>query len=308
MTKLALGNYPAPVTPFTQKGDFMPDAFAEIIRWHCANGAKGFLVAADNGEHWSLSLKEIAAITEIAMRETKGRLPVYVGAWAISEREAIARAEAAANAGAYGLCVKPQYYVHTWAAATKADIVGRFEAVGKAVPLPMMVYNSPGRTGVSITQEHLHAICDVVQAEALKDSNYSPQHQVQNCLQFHDRLCILISNSLFYFQGLLLGAGGTMACELEVIGQDVGQVFRFQSLTADERRQLLRTMVDVSAVLHDCGTVPAAYKAALNMIGLPAGYTREPLRPLTPDMEAKVRDLLVRHVALESRRALQAAS
>ncbi len=299
MPKLAMGNYPAPVTPFSQKGDFMPDAFAEIIRWHIRNDAKGFLIAADNGEHWALSLKEISAITEITMRETKAKLPVYVGAWAISEKETIERARAAADAGAYGLCVKPQYYVHSWAEASKADIVGRFEAVAKAVPLPMMVYNSPGRTGVHINQEHLRAICDVAQVEALKDSNYNPLHQFENWAQFHDRICVLISNCLFYFQGLLLGAGGTMACELELVGKNVQQVFDFQKLTPEERRGLLRTLTEISAILHDCGTVPSAYKAALNMIGLPAGYTREPLRPLAPEAEAKVRAMLVRHGVID---------
>lgn len=74
----------APVTPFSEKGEFLPDAYTEIIRWHLRHGTRGFLVAADNGEHWALSPKEIREIAEITMREAKGDLPVYVGAWAIT--------------------------------------------------------------------------------------------------------------------------------------------------------------------------------------------------------------------------------
>ena len=98
MKRLEIGCYPATVTPFSEQGDFMADAFAEILRWHIACGSKGFLIAGDNGENWTLDLKELREITEIAMREADGR-PVYVGAWAITEREAIERA----NNTCYGL-------------------------------------------------------------------------------------------------------------------------------------------------------------------------------------------------------------
>ena len=71
MKQLEIGCYPAPVTPFSKKGAFMADAFAEILRWHIACGSKGFLIAGDNGENWALDLKELREITEIAMREAE---------------------------------------------------------------------------------------------------------------------------------------------------------------------------------------------------------------------------------------------
>ena len=202
----------APVSPFTDKGDFMPDAYAELIRWYVERGTRGFLVAADNGEHWTLSVEEIARITEITMKESEGKLPVYVGAWAITERETIERAEAAANAGAYGLCVKPQFYVHSWADATEADIIGRFEAVAKAVPLPMMVYNSPNRTGVNISHELLHKICDVVEADCLKDTSGDANFLLQRVLQFKDKLSVLVGGSFFYTGMLLARAAPSAPC------------------------------------------------------------------------------------------------
>lgn len=296
MRKIPVGRYPAPVAPFSQSGDFMPDAFAELLRWYIPRGAKGFLIAGDNAEHWSLTPQEIGQMTEIAMRETKGRMPVYVSAWAISERETIARAEAAAKAGAYGLCVKPQFYIHAWTGASTADIVRRFEVVGKAVPLPMMVYNSPNRTGVNITQEALAAICDVVEVEALKDTSHDTQHLIRNVLQFHDRLSVLLSESVF-MTGMLLGGGGTIGTGLDLF-PNADRIFEFERMSPEERRQLQRWMTEVASVINRTGTIPAAYKAAFNMLGLPGGYLREPVPNLTPEQEAKVRDLLVRWGAL----------
>jgi dihydrodipicolinate synthase/N-acetylneuraminate lyase len=306
MTKIPFGRYPAPVAPFSEKGDFMPDAFTEILRYYLDNGAKGFLIAGDNAEAWALSLKEIAQMTEIATREAEGR-PVFVGAWAISERETIERAEAAANAGAYGLCVKPPHYIHSWADAAKEDIVRRFEVVAKAVPLPMMVYNSPNRTNVVITPEALEAICDVCEVEALKDTNHDAKHQLENVLHFHDRMAVLVSGAAF-IPAMLLGAGGTIGTGIDLFGDKADRIFEFEGMTPEERRGLQQWLFDVGRVINTTGTIPAAYKAAFNMIGLPAGYLREPLPPLRPDEEARVRDLLVRYGALEEPAAKRVAS
>jgi 4-hydroxy-tetrahydrodipicolinate synthase len=288
----------APVTPFSAKGDFMADAYEEIVRWHLEHGSRGFLVAADNGEHWALSTKEIAQITKITMRVTKGKVPVYVGAWAITEHEAVERAAAAANAGAYGLCVKPQFYVHSWAPATEADIIGRFRAVAKAVPLPMMIYNSFNRTNVNISHEVLHKLCDVVQADCLKDTNGDANFIMERVLQFSNKLCVLVSEKYFYM-GMVLGAGGIIGTDLDLFGHDADRIFEYENMSVDERRDWQLRINEIGRAINYFGTIPAAYKAAWNMMGLPAGHLRDPLRPIAREQEAELRSLMVKWGILE---------
>ena len=275
MKRLQIGCYPAPVTPFSAKCDLMEDAFAEILRWHVRDGARGFLIAGDNGENWALSDDELRRVAAVAKREAKGR-PFYVGACAITEKETIRRAAAAAEGGAYGLCIKPQHYVHTWAKAADADVVGRFAAVAKAVPLPVMVYNSPNRNAVHISHDQLAQIMGVCDAEALKDNDYALQHQIENCILFHDKINILVSYSMFLFTGMLMGARGVIGSPLEYFGNP-DRIFDFPSMSEDERRRLMQLAIDVKQANSYLGTVPAPYKAALNMIGLPAGFTRDGL-------------------------------
>ncbi len=284
----------------------MPDAYAELVRWFVERGTRGFLVAADNGEHWTLSLDEIKRITEITMKESGGTMPVYVGAWAITEKEAIERAAAAAEAGAYGLCVKPQFYVHSWTDASEADIVGRFEAVAKAVPLPMMIYNSPNRTNVNITHDMLHKICDVVEADCLKDTSGDPAFLLQRVLQFRDKLSVLVSGSSFY-TGMLLGAGGMIATVADLFGHDADRIFDFESMTEDERREEMVKQLELGDCINLLGTIPAAYKCAWNMMGLPAGHLRDPLKPLTPEQEGKLRAMMTKWGVLTADQAVRAA-
>jgi 4-hydroxy-tetrahydrodipicolinate synthase len=297
----------APVTPFSEKGDFMADAYAEIIRWHLKHGTRGFLVAADNGEHWALSLKEIRQIAEITMRESKGKLPVYVGAWAITEREAIERAAAAAEGGAYGLCVKPQHYVHSWTDATEADVVGRFEAVYKATRLPQMVYNSPNRTGVNITHDLLRKILDVVDADCLKDTSYDPGFISQRVLQFHDKLSVLVGTNAFFASNMMLGAGGFIGSQADLLGDEADRFYDFQTMSEAERRALVACYNELAHCTNRVGTIPAGYKAALNMIGLPAGHLRDPLKPISAEQSEMLRATLTKWGILKGDAAKRAA-
>lgn len=289
----------APVTPFAANGDFMPDAYEELVHWHLDHGAGGFLVAADNGEHWALSLKEIAQITNITMRVTGGKLPVYVGAWAITEREAIERASAAADAGAYGLCVKPQFYVHSWSPATEADVVGRFEAVAKAVPLPMMVYNSYNRTNVNISHDMLHRICDVAHAECLKDTNGDISFLIERVLRFHDKTAVLMNEGQF-FMGMMIGAAGVISTVSDLFTTEANRMFDYKEMTVEERREWQLKQNELGRAVSYFGTIPAGYKAALNMMGLPAGHLRDPLRPLSPKQEEELSSLLVKWGIIEA--------
>ncbi len=297
----------APVTPFSEKGEFLADAYAEIIRWHLKHGTRGFLVAADNGEHWALSPKEIREISEITMRESKGKLPVYVGAWAITEREAIERANAAAEGGAYGLCVKPQHYVHSWTDATEQDVVGRFDAVYKATKLPMMVYNSPNRTGVNITHDLLRKIIDVVDVDCLKDTAYDPAFISQRVLQFHDKVSVLVNTNAFFFSNMMLGAGGFIGSQADLFGDQADRFYDFETMTPAERRELVTCYNEIAECTNRLGTIPTSYKAMWNMMGLPAGHLRDPLKPLSPEQTEKLRATMVKWGLLKDGMAKRAA-
>ena len=107
------------------------------------------------------------------------------------------------------------------------------------------------------------------------------------------RLSQTRGHDFFLMTGMLLGARGVIGSPLEYFGNP-DRIFEFQSMSDEERRQLMQLAIDIKQVNSYLGTVPAPYKAGLNMIGLPAGYTRDPLRPLTPEEEAKLRSVLVK--------------
>jgi dihydrodipicolinate synthase/N-acetylneuraminate lyase len=142
--------------------------------------------------------------------------------------------------------------------------------------------------------------------EALKDTNHDAGHQLENVLRFHDRMAVLVSGPAF-MPAMLMGAGGTIGTGMDLFA-DADRMFAFADMTPADRRALQRKIFDVSRVINTTGTIPAAYKAAFNMLGLPGGHLREPVPALTPAEEAAVRDLLVRYGAIDGAAAEGATS
>lgn len=284
------GSVPAVVTPFDENGSLMLDRFEQVVAWHIEQGAEGICVAGDNGESWSLTPDERRGLAEAAVRIVGGRVPVLMGASATMARQTIALAEIAANAGVDALMTGPQSYVLR---ATTAEIVDRFVALHKAVPLPIVAYNSPRRTGLNLDVETLGAVCDAVPVIGLKEASRDFFHTT-NIIRVHgQRLSVLIGPCPLIFPGLALGARGFIASGPELFG---AKAARIRSMAAgppnDETRTLHFALTRIYETLMSTGTWPAALKAALNMIGVPAGLTRDPVQPLTPDDESRLRSIL----------------
>jgi 4-hydroxy-tetrahydrodipicolinate synthase len=284
------GNVPAVVTPFTGSGELMIDAFAEIIRWHLANGVDGICIAGDNGEGWSLTADERRRLAEVAVREIGGRVPLLMGTSAVSARQTIALAEIAVAAGADALLVQPQAYVLK---ATLAEIVGRYEAVARAVAAPVVVYNSPRRTGVNLDASTLRAVCEVADVIGVKESSRDFFHTTHIIEEFGARYAVMIGPSPFIFPGLALGARGFISTGPELLGAGAQRIIALAAqASSPESRNLHFTITRIYEALMDTGTWPAALKAALTMIGLPAGVPREPVGLLGRESQEKLRATL----------------
>ncbi len=284
------GNFPAVVTPFDADGNIMLDCFADLVGWHLESGADGICVAGDNGEAWTLDVEDRRCLAETAVERVNGRVPVLMGASATTAGHSIVLAEAAARAGVDALMIGPQSYVLK---ATTAEIVDRFTAIHRAVPLPVVVYNSPRRTGLELDGDSLAAICDAVPVVGLKESSRDFFHLTGRIERFGERLCVFVGPAPFIFPGLAIGARGFISSGPELFA---GRTATIRALVLEkpsaEGRALHFGLTRIYRTLMDTGTWPAALKAALNMIGVPAGIPREPVQPLSAEAEARLRTVM----------------
>ena len=284
------GNFPAVVTPFTENGDILYDHFAEVVQWHVDRGCDGICVAGDNGEAWTLDVDERRNLAETAVRQVSGRVPVLMGASTTTARQSIAYAEAAAEAGVDALMVGPQPYVLK---ATTAEIVDRFSAIHAAVPLPMVVYNSPRRTGLEMAPDIFGAVCDAVPVLGVKEASRDFFHLTNMIQRFGERVCIFVGPAAYIFPGLAMGARGFISSGPELFGDQASRICSLASKKpCPEARTLHFGLTRIYQTLMGTGTWPAALKTALNLIGVPAGVPREPVQTLTPEAAAHVKEVM----------------
>lgn len=291
---LTSGNFggfvPAVVTPFNAEGEIMHDAFSDLVGWLIDIGASAVCIAGDNGESWTLDASERRRLVEVAVKRSAGRVPILGGASAPTLATALKYAEASLDAGAEGLLVMPQTYVLK---ATRSELVDRFSSFAKAVDAPIVLYNSPRRAGVGLSTDDVEAILDVAPVIGIKESTRDFVHQTEMIHRFGKRVAMMIGPGYFIFPGIALGARGYIATGPELLGSVAGKITAMAAEKPSPESTLLHTRITrIYDGLMSLGTWPAAFKAALNLIGQPAGVPREPVQPLDSQTTDKLKRLL----------------
>lgn len=298
MTSAALrqrlqGLFSVTVTPFDETGAFSPSAFETVLEWHLGQGAKGLTIAADNGEASLLSLEDRRRMAEVAVRTAAGRVPVVMGAigtHAFTAVETARMVEVAAEAGVDAVLIAPAPYLH---GGTRAEIVGRYRDIYKAVPLPILAYNNPRHFGVPIEGDTLQALVDEIDIVGVKQSSRHFLDISSEIARFGDRLSMFMGCGYLIMPGLAAGAAGIMSTGIDLFGADCGRVVDLaRAAWTDETRRLHLKIGRAYTFLLETGTPPAGLKAAMNLLGLPAGKPRPPVAPLEPEAVERLCTLL----------------
>jgi 4-hydroxy-tetrahydrodipicolinate synthase len=290
MSTAIRGFIPAVVTPFDSGGNIQLGDFETIIRWFLDINADGICLAGDNGESWALSIDERRDLLTTSRRVAGDKIPVILGASAATTKQAIKYAELAAAEGAGAILLMPQTYVLK---ASRAEMTAHFRNVAAAVNIPIVAYNSPRRSGIAMSVDDIAAICDVAPVVALKESTRDVHHLSHVIRRLGQRIAVMTGPASYIFLGAALGAAGFIATGPELLAKKASRLMEVgRSAPTAEYRELHHALSRIYEFLMTAGTWPAALKASLNMIGLPAGVPREPVQALQPPELEKLRTLL----------------
>lgn len=188
---LPCGSLVALITPMFADGSVDEEALRKLFRWHVDCGTDGLVVLGTTGEASTLSPAERLNVLRITQEEAVGKLPVVIGTGAIQPAAAIKMGEEAAEHGASGVLVVTPYYVKP----TQKGLIKYYEQIADNSPLPIVLYNVPGRTGVDMTpitigalSEHPRIVGVKVRTRFLASAPTQPRH----CWP-HPRACLLMS-------------------------------------------------------------------------------------------------------------------
>src|SRR5215207_2915950 len=161
------GVLPALITPFTDEGAAIdPQALATIVDRLIGAGAGGLVPGGSTGEFTTLSDAERRALTEVCVEAAAGRVPVVAGTGALSTRETVELSVHAERAGAAAVMIVPPFYD----ALSWRELRTHYVAVAEAISIPIVYYNLPSASGVTLDADQLRELRSVARVTSMKDT------------------------------------------------------------------------------------------------------------------------------------------
>lgn len=272
------GYVPAIATPFNERGEIMEDAFVELFEFLLSRGATCVCISGDNGESWALNAAERGRLVRLAKDTAKGRVPVMMGISAPTIDTSIAYIKAAEDNGADVLLSMPQTYVLK---ASEAELMARFDKVSAATQLPLVLYNSPRRMGFSLTIDQTEALLNNHNVIGIKESQRDFFYHTHLLKRLGHRLSVMTGPCHYIMPAFALGAKGFIATGPEFTDLLPSKMAAVGAGAPDDTyRHAHYQLTVLYELLMGLGTWPASFKAALNLIGLPAGVPRDPVMAL----------------------------
>jgi dihydrodipicolinate synthase/N-acetylneuraminate lyase len=135
------------ITPFDEKARVDEQIMRQLVEFHIGAGVQGLFVLGSTGQGPAMSVDERKKAATVALNEAHGRVPVVIHVGTADTESTVELAEHAAAHKADAVAIVPPYY---YSDHTEYEIVAHYKAVGKAVPLPIFIYENPKYSGISI--------------------------------------------------------------------------------------------------------------------------------------------------------------
>jgi 4-hydroxy-tetrahydrodipicolinate synthase len=177
MRKVFTGVGTALITPFTASGALDEGAVRRLAKRQIDAGIHFLVPCGTTGETPTLTPDERRRIVEICVDEARGRALVLAGAGGYDTREIVHAAKEMQNAGADGLLSVTPYYNRP----TPEGLYQHYKAIADATPLPIVVYNVPGRTGCNVDPATLVKLATIPTVVAVKEASGNVTQMAEIC-------------------------------------------------------------------------------------------------------------------------------
>lgn len=280
------GTATALITPFTEDDKVDVKALCEIVERQIASGVDALVALGTTGEPATLSEEEKKQVVEVCIKQTRGRVPVIVGAGSNSTRHAIETCRMAQDLGADGLLVVTPYYNK----CTQEGLVEHYGAIADSTSLPIICYNVSSRTGVNMLPETFARIAKRKNVIGIKEASGNME-QIEKCLA----LCpdkVISGDDALTLPIMAMGGLGVISVASNVCPKYVADMthYALDGEWEKARKMQLALLPLISALF--CEVNPIPIKKAMAIKGYCTSKLRLPLTSLTPNNAEKLAKIL----------------
>lgn len=299
-----IGVVPPCITLFDDSGEIDYRKTCQHVDWLIDIGVDGLIIIGTCGEFPALDRSERTRLAEEIIGSTDSRIPIYVGVNHTSTRTAIELAKHAEQADATGIMSVSPYY----SAPPEREVLTYFRDLAASVSIPLIVYNNPGASGVSLSIQALADLANEGVASIIKESHGDPTRIHDLRLKVPEQTSLIYGEDYGAYEAILAGADGWVA-----------GVGNFMPRHALRLWELCRTGDVNAAKEHWFRILPLVnmtshkpmfgrpderpdyiqiYKASLDILGRYGGPTRRPLLPL-PDDDSEFLKSLIQELSMD---------
>lgn len=271
------GIYPPIITPYHEDYSIDYQGFETMIEHLIKAGVDGIIVGGTTGEYYVQTREERIELMGVAREVIKGRLPLIVGTGAIRTGDCIEYGELAKSNGADAILMSAPFY----ACPTQLELVNHALAIDRAVNLPIVLYNFPGRTGTNMGAEFFDRVGRSPNFAAVKEStgDIEQLHMLARDYPHITLLCGMDDQALEFFAW---GARGWVCAGGNCLPREHMALYQAVAVDNDvaKGKRIMSALMPFMRLLEQGGKLIQFVKYACELQGLPAGTVRRPLRPL----------------------------
>jgi len=264
------------ITPFKKDGSVDYEALERVIDYQLNNGADFLCILATTGETPCLTADEKVAIKQLVVKQVAGRIPIVMGCGGNNTAAVVEELKNTDWSGIDGILSVCPYYNKP----SQEGLYQHFKAIAKASPLPVILYNVPGRTGINLKAETTCRLAhDCENIVAIKEASGSLE-QVDDIIKNRpDGFDVLSGDDALTFPMVASGAAGVISVIGNALPKEFSRMIRYEFRGEYEpARRIHHKFTELYQLLFVDGN-PAGVKALLHEMGMIENELRLPLVP-----------------------------
>lgn len=289
--KKITGALTALVTPFKQNGEVDVESIKNLVNWQIESGINGLVPCGSTGEAATLG-DDYKLVIETVVKETAGRVPVVAGATHNDTAHAVELSQIAKKAGADALLHATPYYNKP----TLSGLVAHYKEITKAVDLPVLLYNVPGRTALNLTAEMtLEIIKKVDNIVGIKEASANIVQIMEIIKKAPKEFSVLSGDDAYAYPIIALGGVGVICTASNEIPREFSELSK-TALDGDfeKARKIHYEWLDLMhANFIESNPIPV--KTALFMMGKIEEVFRLPLVAMSDSNKLILKKILQEH-------------
>lgn len=283
------GSATALVTPFDHSGEVNFENLGELIDWQIEEGTDALVVCATTGECATLTDREWESIVDYTVQRVSGKIPVVAGIGRNDTRHTLWLNKRAKSLGVQGTLAVTPYYNKT----TQSGLLRHYYTVADSADLPMLLYNVPSRTGMTVTAETYSALAQHPNIYGVKEASGDFGLLLKMRMLCPEDFALYSGNDDQIVPIMALGGIGVISTMANVIPAKTHEICALWQ--AGETAQAAALQIScqplIQALFREVNPIPV--KAALAMLGRDSGYVRQPLTEIGAAARVELQEAMI---------------